>query len=41
MFYAETIKKLFDHIKADPNISDSVKEQAKQLLKHLANMLYS
>ena len=41
MFYAETIKKLFDHIKSDPNIPDSVKEQAKQLLKLLANLLYS
>ena len=41
MFYIETIKKLYDRIKADPDIPDSVKEQAKQLLQYLANMLYS
>lgn len=41
MFYAEIIKRLYDRIKADPDLPDSIKEQAKQLLQYLANMLYS
>ena len=39
MFYLETIKKLYESIKNNPEISEEEKSKAKELLNELSNLL--
>ena len=39
MFYLQTINKMYEHIKNNPEIPEAEKTQAKELLNKLSNLL--